>query len=78
MNIIMKRLTIISLALMFPTFITGFFGMNVRLPHQDKFYAWVFLLVICALVSIVGSFIINNWDKTTKVKKKKKKKKTNE
>ena len=60
MNVIMKRLTIISLALMFPTFITGFFGMNVHIPGTDSPYAWVFLAFGCLLVAIIGSYVISD------------------
>ena len=60
MNVIMKRLTIISLSLMFPTFITGFFGMNVSIPGMDGKWAWLFLLGLCALVAIIGTFIISD------------------
>jgi magnesium transporter len=32
LNIVMKRLTIISLILMIPTFIVSFLGMNIPIP----------------------------------------------
>lgn len=60
MNVIMKRLTIISLALMFPTFITGFFGMNVPLPLTSNPFAWIYLALACLFVSIVGSYLISD------------------
>ena len=60
MNVIMKRLTIISLALMFPTFITGFFGMNVDIPGTHSPWAWLLLAFACLIVSIVGSYIISD------------------
>ncbi len=60
MNVIMKRLTIISLSLMFPTFITGFFGMNVSIPGMDGKWAWVFLLGLCILVAVIGSIVISD------------------
>ena len=56
----MQRLTVISLCLMFPTFITGFFGMNVNLPGQGIKWAWIVLAGICATVAIVGSIVINH------------------
>lgn len=52
MNVIMKRLTIISLSLMFPTLITGFYGMNVSIPGTGWKYAWIVLLIVCGLVGI--------------------------
>lgn len=54
MNVIMKRLTVVSLCLMFPTFITGFFGMNISLPLMDNRWAWLILAGICAIVAILG------------------------
>ena len=60
MNVIMKRLTMISLSLMFPTFVTGFFGMNVIIPGSDSPYAWVFLTAMCILVALVGSYLISD------------------
>ncbi len=62
MNVIMKRLTVISLALMFPTFITGFFGMNVNMPDfiDKNPFAWLILAGVCLVVAIVGSYIISD------------------
>ncbi len=60
MNVIMKRLTTISLSLMFPTFITGFFGMNVLIPGMDGKWAWLFLLALCAIVAIIGTIVISD------------------
>ena len=60
MNIIMKRLTVISLSLMFPTFITGFYGMNVELPFMHKGLAWLGLLGVCLFSAIVGTYIISD------------------
>ncbi len=60
MNVIMKRLTVISLSLMFPTFVTGFFGMNVLIPGTDSPWAWLFLLGFCILAALIGSYIISD------------------
>ena len=60
MNILMKRLTVISLSLMFPTFITGFFGMNIHIPGVDSPWAWLVLTIVCILVSLVGSYLISD------------------
>lgn len=59
MNVVMKRLTLISLALMFPTFITGFFGMNVWLPGIDYKWTWIILAVVCLIVAVVGMFFVS-------------------
>lgn len=78
MNIIMKRLTVISLSLMFPTFITGFFGMNIHIPGMESRWAWLILVFVCAAVALVGSYIISdrrnklllktNWESRSKKK----------
>ena len=60
MNVIMKRLTVINLALMFPTFITGFFGMNIHIPGTDSSWAWLWLAALCLVVAAVGSYIISD------------------
>lgn len=60
MNVIMKRLTVISLSLMFPTFITGFFGMNVDIPGMDSPFAWLWLLLGCGVIALAGSFFLSD------------------
>ncbi len=52
-NEAMRSLTII-MALMMPlTIITGFFGMNVHIPHQEEIYTWIFISVGMILSMIV-------------------------
>ncbi len=60
MNVIMKRLTVISLSLMFPTFITGFFGMNVSIPGDSWPYMWIILAVACLIVAVAGAYFLSN------------------
>lgn len=60
MNMIMKRLTIISIALMFPTFITSFYGMNVPLPFQTEVRAWWLLGIVCILSAVIGSLFLTD------------------
>lgn len=60
MNVIMKRLTLISLMLMFPTLITSFYGMNVRLPLADNPLAWLFLLGACLFISVVSLWALSD------------------
>lgn len=59
MNVIMQRLTVISLCLMFPTFITGFFGMNVELPGRGFKWAWIILALACASVALISTIVIS-------------------
>jgi len=87
MNVIMKRLTIISIALMFPTFIVSFYGMNVKLPFSNISFMWVWLLIGCVLSAIIGAWFIsdkrnaslveraNSIDEKTKKDKKRKRRK---
>lgn len=60
MNVIMKRLTVISISLMFPTFIVGYYGMNVQLPFQNHPFAWLGTLVLCAGSALVGGWFISD------------------
>jgi magnesium transporter len=60
MNVIMKRLTIISISLMFPTFIVSFYGMNLELPLMHNQYAWLFALGVCALSAFVGAWFLSD------------------
>ncbi len=60
MNVIMKRLTIISIALMFPTFITSFYGMNVDLPFSGAPLAWLGLAGACGLSAIIGTWFLSD------------------
>ncbi len=60
MNVIMKRLTVISLTLMFPTFITGFFGMNVDLPGMHWPFMWIALAFACIVVAVAGTYFLSN------------------
>ncbi|MCK9192199.1 MAG: magnesium transporter CorA family protein [Sphaerochaetaceae bacterium] len=60
MNEIMKRLTIITIALMFPTFIVGFYGMNIALPFDNVPHIWQYLLLACVISAFLGSFILSD------------------
>jgi magnesium transporter len=59
LNIVMKRLTIVSIVLMIPTLIYSFYGMNVALPFQNfTFTVWA-ILGISLLASILGAILLN-------------------
>ena len=60
MNVIMKRLTIISISLMFPTFVTGFYGMNVDLPFQFNHFAWIGILAFCGSSALIGGMTLSD------------------
>jgi len=60
MNLIMKRLTIISIALMFPTLIVSFYGMNIELPYMHQPLAWVGALSLCGLSAFFGGWMLSD------------------
>lgn len=53
LNNVMKFLTIYSIVLTVPTIITGFYGMNVKLPFADSPMAWIITIVITILFSLM-------------------------
>ncbi|WP_143462435.1 magnesium transporter CorA family protein [Levilactobacillus enshiensis] len=52
LNGTMKFLTIWSLVLTIPTIVTGFYGMNVKLPFANDTISWVFTVAL--MVGIMG------------------------
>jgi len=50
MNAVINRLTIITITLMGPTLVYSFYGMNVNLPGKDNPNAYIYLLLLSALV----------------------------
>ncbi len=59
LNLVMKRLTVISLILMIPTLIVSFFGMNVPLPFMSS--GWLGIGVIsaaCVLAAVFASLLL--------------------
>lgn len=57
-NIVMRKLTIISIVLMIPTLISSFFGMNVDLPFQHHPLAVGGIFGASLLASIIGAFVL--------------------
>ena len=74
LNIVMKRLTIVSIVLMIPTLIYSFYGMNIaQLPLQHIPGAgWGILLVSFGAASLGGILLNTNggWRKTKTIIKK--------
>lgn len=60
LNILMKRLNIITIAIMVPTFIVSAFSMNVSFPLRDHPYAF-YLILMMAMSSVLAFFIF--WKK---------------
>jgi magnesium transporter len=57
LNETMKILTVIMAIMMPLTILTGFYGMNVKLPFQNSPTAWVGILVIMFVSSIIMYFL---------------------
>lgn len=79
MNLAMKKLAVINLVMMAPTFVTSFFGMNFKLPFDDMggYIPVSFAGLIC-LISVLLSWWLLSFNKSArtlkKIKKSKKKK----
>lgn len=70
MNIVMKRLTVISLVMAVPTLITSFFGMNVPLPFEKKGWIGCIVITVFCLVAALGAwFLIDGKNANDKQKK---------
>ena len=55
LNILMKKLTMITIAIMVPTFVVSAFSMNVSIPIQKHAYAFWIIMAI-AFVAMLGFF----------------------
>ncbi|MFH1080854.1 MAG: magnesium transporter CorA family protein [Pseudomonadota bacterium] len=62
LNILMKRLTIITISLMVPTLIVSTFSMNVPIPMQRLDYAF-WIIFFMAILSMVGSLLFWKFNK---------------
>ncbi|MFD1471277.1 magnesium transporter CorA family protein [Companilactobacillus mishanensis] len=56
-NTTMKILTVYTIVLSIPTIVSGFYGMNMKLPIADKQWSWIFSIIITIAMII---FVI--WD----------------
>ena len=60
LNAVMRKLSVINLVMMVPTFITGFFGMNYPLPFENLgHWATLIALLMCAISIFVAYWIFN-------------------
>jgi magnesium transporter len=57
LNVVMKRLTTISLILMIPTLIASLYGMNVHLPFMASRFAFAGIMGSSIILSVVIAFI---------------------
>lgn len=59
MNLVMKRLTSITILISLPTLIASFYGMNVPLPYSGGHYSFYIPVILSVIVSIVMSIYFN-------------------
>ena len=66
LNVVMKRLTQISLILMIPTFLASLYGMNVAgLPFHDKSWIFAAILGMSAVLSGISALLFTRRRKHT-------------
>lgn len=58
LNILMKLLTIVMIAIMVPTLVVSFFSMNVRLPMENLSYAFWIIMGLAAVAASCIFFIL--------------------
>lgn len=66
LNVVMKKLAVINLVMMAPTFVTSYFGMNFKLPMETlPGYIPVILTTVLCLVSVfISTYLLNISRKT--------------
>ncbi|WP_334328691.1 magnesium transporter CorA family protein [Companilactobacillus sp. HBUAS59699] len=52
-NTTMKILTVYTIVLSIPTIVSGFYGMNMKLPVADKWWSWFFSLIVTAVLILM-------------------------
>lgn len=57
LNVVIQRLTLITIVLMVPTLVSSFYGMNIKLPFQDTPYAFTFVVTLAVLLSMILVFV---------------------
>ncbi len=58
LNIVMKFLTSITIVMSIPTIIASFYGMNVVLPMSKNPNAFLYILLMTLILSIVSAFVM--------------------
>lgn len=63
LNVVMKFLASVTIVLSIPTIITGFFGMNVTVPFADARWAYLAIIGLLLVTSLLVVWIFNrkNW-----------------
>jgi magnesium transporter len=62
-NLVLKRLAAITIMLQFPVLVASIYGMNVRIPYQDKPHAFYIPIILALSISIVMAwyFMRKKW-----------------
>ena len=60
-NFVMRKLTIVTIAGIFPTVISGMFGMNVIVPGADSEYSWTIILFSSLFISVLIMYFSNKY-----------------
>ncbi|RZN50424.1 magnesium transporter CorA family protein [archaeon] len=58
LNIVMKFLTSVTIILTLPMIVASLYGMNVALPFQNSENAFLYVLFISGVLSLIGVFIL--------------------
>ena len=63
LNVVMKRLTSVTIVLMIPTLIASFFGMNVIVPLRESSYGFFYIIAISIMLSLalIWFFVRKRW-----------------
>jgi magnesium transporter len=61
LNVVMKKLAIINLVMMAPTFVTSFFGMNFKLPFETMPGYWPVIMatLLCVISVFLSVWLLN-------------------
>lgn len=59
MNVVIKRLTTITILISLPTLVASFFGMNVRVPYEGEARGFWFAIVLAVVISVAMVMYIN-------------------
>lgn len=63
LNVVMKFLASVTIVMSIPTIITGFYGMNVRLPGEDLSFTYLAIITGVLAISALVVFLFSkrNW-----------------
>ncbi len=53
LNVVIQRLTLVTIILMVPTLVASFYGMNVPLPFEDSKFAVVYIFIGSIVISLL-------------------------